>query len=540
MGNSPKRITDYQKVNLLNSFYEFGITPDEVKQQVIETFTPLFKNKEYLENYSINYLVEPWLSYLTIDRDKPEYVKFIATILDILNDAKLKDPEKAIDNYVVYVPDFSQAISRFWSAFNSQTDIRKLCTEDYVEASLKIIGHTIEGMLKPFLKFLLQQNRLKRNKVSDFDLIQKLDLGDIISQLIDTSDLKDLFTIGKENIRLNQWRNIAYHHNSKVLNDEIFLWFKKQDDTFEFSISKEELYQDINDVVLIFKIIRIAEMIFCFDNLEAVQQKTEHLTHEVNTRKESEMLDFLTALSSQGFKIMDLKIEDKKALLKLQDMQDYGHFIKRAIHSSQFLYKLWQLTDSPGLEIEYYLSTVEKFFTSQINESEFIEYVESDVEDLDIAIVLKNVKFTYLNNSYSQNSDPFVNLQLSDEIRNSQQFYSQTSEKITAEEFSRLFILSVFSNYLAFISEGFNKHDITINISSDGALAVSKKPKSIAMHVPAVISSKELQTKLLELLNETIHAFEEKKLDHLIVNEARKNNAFYETKAYIKDFLTQA
>ena len=129
------------------------------------------------------------------------------------------------------MPEITQSISRFWSLHNNQKKIDSLCLEDFVEESLHMIGKTIEGLSKSFIKLLLQINRIKRNKPYSFSEINKKDLGVVIDELINTTELSELLIIQPYGIRLNQWSNIAYHHNSKIINNEIIFSYTKGSET---------------------------------------------------------------------------------------------------------------------------------------------------------------------------------------------------------------------------------------------------------------------------------------------------------------------
>lgn len=149
---------------------------------------------------------------------------------------------------------------------------------------------------------------------------------------------------------------------------------------------------------------------------------------------------------------------------------------------------------------------------------------------------MRDVKYSFASAEFLQNKDPLTNLKFSDEIKNyPQQFYSQRGDKITVEEFAKQFTLSVFCNYLALRSEGLE--NIQINIGGDGSLTMAEQPKSLVLHQPAVIKSKELQIELIRLLEQMISYYDKMLLKKEIVDEAKNNNRYYQKKAMIKDHL---
>lgn len=529
-------IHEFDKQSPLSVFYEFGLSPDEIKNEIINCFSFYFQNKEILEEQAIPLLTNNWLSYITIYRDTPDSLKQIEIVLDIFNDAKKADKDSTIRAYNLWFTDISQSISRFWSLYKHQQDVKEMCNEDFTEESLRMIGSAIEGLSKPFLKLLLHLNRIKRNKPYDFADIQSKDLGIVIDELINTTSLDSILTIDPNGIRLNQWRNIAYHHNSKVIDSKITLSYKNNGEPVDFEITRDQLYKTTKNVFLTFKLIRIAETIFCVDNMESIQQTRNKSDEEsINIRQEAKLLNFHAALGSQGFKIGDFNYDKDCAMLDIKDMMDYPDFSKRAIHSSQFLYQFWIFTQSKRLIVNYFIPTGEKFLTAEIEADEFDNSTEREGS---ISELLKNVQFTFVTIDFAQNIDPFEEWKLSQEIIDSSgQFFSQLGEPISTKEFAKQFLLSVFTNYLACISEGLS--GIKINIGGDGAMVrTENQVKNIILHQPAIIRNKELQLELIGLFGRLVDLYEKGELVKDIVDQAKLNNKYYFKKGLIKEQLT--
>ncbi|RYM33299.1 hypothetical protein ERX46_10160 [Brumimicrobium glaciale] len=492
-----RKIEHFDEASPLSLFYEFGLHPNEIKESIIDTFSPYFENKQNLERYAVSDFVNNWLSYLSVYRDSPDSLRFIKSILDIFNGAKKVNLNQTIEAYAFWFPEISQSISRFWSLNNSQVNLNELCIEDFLEEAMNMIGQTIEGLTKVFFKLLLQLNRIKRGKSFDVNEIKSKDLGEAIEELINTSDLKELLIIEPHAIRLNQWRNIAYHHNTKIVNKEIICSFKKKEQIFEFKITRDELIDSLKRISLSFKLIRIAESIFCFDNLNDVQLQVSKIDKStINIREEAKLLDFYSAIGSQGFKIIDLEVCEDNSILKLQDMQPYSDFSKRGIHTSQFLYNLWIYSNSSSLVIEYHLPNGEKFLASEISSDNFKNHAKTN----SLSELLKEVKFTPFIIDY-QNKNPFESLALTKELNKyKSDFRSQRGEKICLKEFIKQFTLSVFSNYLVLRSEDFSENDISINIGNDGSMAIGdNKNGKIVLHVPAMIREKNIQKLIISL-----------------------------------------
>ncbi len=461
----------------------------------------------------------------------------IDKILSLFNGAKEQDLNATIEAYVQWMPEITQSISRFWSLHNNQKKIDKLCLEDFVEESLHMIGKTIEGLSKSFIKLLFQINRIRRNKPYSFSEIYKKDLGVAIDELINTTELSELLIIQPHAIRLNQWRNIAYHHNSKIINNELIFSYTRSGEKCEFKTSLNEVSKILKRILLTFNLLRISETIFGFDNLDHVQVEIEKIDKNlIKKREDARLLNFYSGIESQGFKIIELTTTEELSVLKLQDLEPYGEFNKRAIHSSQFLYNLWIFTESHKLIIDYHLFNGELFFTSGIDNKSFIESGENS----SLADLLQNVEFIPHLIDY-QSTVPIDIVDFPSSLNDKESSYlSQRGDSISLKEFANQFSLSVFCNFLVLKSEGFDEKEIKINDGSDGSLVIGEKGNKLTIfHVPAMIDNTTLQKYILELIQSTIELYNKGKLKYSIVESAKEDNRFFYKKSQIRDRLLE-
>lgn len=532
-----KKLKYYDEVSPLSHFYDFGLTPEDIKLSILESFSPYFINQENLEKYAISDLTSTWLAYLSVHKEYPDSLVLIDKILSLFNGAKKQNLNATIEAYAQWMPEVTQSISRFWSLHNNQKKLDNLCLEDFVEESLYMIGKTIEGVSKPFIKLLLNLNRIKRNKSYSFLEINEKDLGVAIDELISTTELSELFIIQPHEIRLNQWRNIAYHHNSKIINNELIFSYTKGGDICEFKTSREEVSKILKRVVLIFKLLRVSETIFGFDNLDKVHIEIEKIDKNlISIREDARLLNFYSEIESQGFKVIKLTTSKELSILKLQDLEPYGEFDKRAIHSSQFLYILWAFTESQKLVIEYCLFSGDLFLTSEIDDKSFIK----SNENTSFADLLQNIKFIPHIIDY-QNTVPIDIVEFPNELNDQENSYlSQRGEKIGLKEFANQFSLSVLCNFLVIKSEGFEEDKIKITVGRDGSLVIGEKDnKPMILHVPAIIENEILQKFILNLIQTTIELYINGKLKYEIVETAKENNRFYLKKSQIRDKLIE-
>jgi hypothetical protein len=529
-----RKIEVFNESNPLPHLYEFGISPDEVKELIMDNFSPYFSNKKNLEIYATSGLVNNWLSYITVKNDFPESLGFIQDIIDIFNGAKKANHSQTIEAYLHWFPDISHSMSRFWSLVNHQPAFKDLCIEDFLEVSMDTIGKTIEGLSKNFILLLVHLNRIRRNKACEINEIKSKDLGIAIDELINTTNLKDIFIIPTNKIRLNQWRNIAYHHNAKVVNNEMVFSYNQKEKHFDFKLSREELFNTVKRIVLTFKLIRIAETIFCFDNLDSIQQGLANIDlSTINIREEARLIDFYSSIGSQGFKVISLETNTESSTLQIIDMRLYSDYTERGAHSSQLLYSLWQHSNSKNLAVEYHTFNGKKFLTSKISSHNF-----ENTEKTQLFEVLTDVRYMLHLTQY-QNENPFSKIKISKRLKKSNDhFLSQLKEKICLAEFIKQFTLSVFCNYLVLKSEGFSETEISINVGGDGTLTIGKgKIGQMILHTPAKIEELEIQKIILKAINKVIQSFNKSKIKVNLVEDAMQNNKYYFKKHLVKDQL---
>ena len=120
MRNFQTKLELFNHTNYSELLYEFGITSDEIKDLIIEQFKDYFQNRRNLEENAINHLTTIWFSYLSIQRDQDEYLKYIRIIIEIFNSAKNNKEELTLKAYAKWYSDFSQSITRFWSIYFGQ------------------------------------------------------------------------------------------------------------------------------------------------------------------------------------------------------------------------------------------------------------------------------------------------------------------------------------------------------------------------------------------------------------------------------------
>lgn len=326
---------------------QLGAKPEEIKEAVIESLEPYFDNKDILEQFAIEALVPESINLSKVQKDK-RFLGMFEKCLFVYRAAKTEDPQSCFESCALWQPYILDATSEYWSILHLEVHKSVLQVEEFLHECLRNIGDIIEGLIKPHLKVILHQIRIANGIPTVVQDVDSLGLGTIVNELIQRTKYADLFMPAPWNIRLNQWRNIAYHHRAKIENDEIICWYGKAPSIKTIRLARNELLQAVHTIFNVYRTLSLAYNLFFVDNIQEVNR----FCRPVEVRHEAEFLSFATALASQGFEIAECKKNADEARLVVKDASNLKPD-QRRFHASQFLFPLWLLTKSKRLIVEY-------------------------------------------------------------------------------------------------------------------------------------------------------------------------------------------
>lgn len=383
-----KILQTLREEGLLYKAMQYGVKPEEIKNVIIENFNPYFENKEILKKFSIDFLVPEFINFLKIKNEKWLFIIF-EKYYEILRKAKNVSEKNCYKSISYWYPNILDSDFKFWSIFNLQFDKNLLPDAEKVFDCFRNIGDIIEGLTKPYLNNLLSQIEIINNIILSFQEIEAFDLGKIVNRLILKSEFPELFVPPLLNIKINQWRNIAYHHSFKIVNDGIILCYGRGKNKKEMLVSHNDILEIARNVFNCLKVHKLAYNIFFVDNIEDIK---EYLSNEgYDPRFEGILINIASAIVSQGFEIVNLEKNVIEAKLIVKDLTDLD-LIKRASHSSQFLYSLWLMTKSKKLIIEYRQKDGIPKFIFKINSDVCEKVNKGEIEFPDIAAQMDIIK----------------------------------------------------------------------------------------------------------------------------------------------------
>lgn len=342
-------ISTIKEESPLLKIIQIGLKPEEIKEAVIESLEPYFDNKDILEQFAIEALVPESINLLKLQQDKL-FFKMFEKCLSTYGLAKSRDMQSCFESCALWQSQILQGLSEYWSVLHLEVDKDILDIEEFLHECLRNIGDLIEGLTKPYLKVLLHQIKIANRIKTSFENIDSLDLGQTVDELIQKSSYADLFMPPPWNIRLNHWRNIAYHHSARIENNKIICWYGKAPNIKEIRLSRNELLQVVHTIFKVYKTLKLAYTLFFVDNIKDIDRLSTSL--EIEVRGEAKFLNFAAGLASQGFEVVEYKKSFDEAKLVVKDVSNLNPG-KRRLHASQFLFPLWLLTRSKRVIVEY-------------------------------------------------------------------------------------------------------------------------------------------------------------------------------------------
>jgi hypothetical protein len=369
---------------LLKTIQE-GESPDEIKQNMIAVFRPLFDNKKNLEDLVLSTLVAEFHGLLILS--KTEYFDYFWDCLNTYKRAKLIEPDLSFEGIAIFEEKMTEAVNKFWSMYLLQEDLRELGDEELLFECFSKIGEITEGLTKPFLKSLLYQVKITIGEKPDHKKIESLSLGQLTDELMRKSGYPELFTPKPKNLKLHEWRNISSHHSASIENSIITCKYGQNNQKI-VKLTKPEMIQTCENLFFIVDTIKLAQKIFSVDNIYEIQKFEERWANG-RTRMETSFQQLALGMMTQGFEIKKFDFDKHKTCVKIFDVLKVksDESIKRVAHSSQFIFCFWTLTSSDEVNIEYenefgkFLlsgsgSNCQKLEKENITLSEFINKIE--------------------------------------------------------------------------------------------------------------------------------------------------------------------
>lgn len=398
-------------------------------------------------------------------------------------------------------------------------------------SSFQLIGQLIEGLMKPYIQFTYHLFKISLNHTIEKKDVLNKTFGQLLTEL---SNASKLYLIEPNNVPLNSWRNIAYHHNYSLEGSRIVCSYGTNSKVKTIVLNRRKLTEAAGLIYSFLKLIKINLDLFVMDNLYAIKKAfaLAKPNKTIDLKEEVRLLDINYSISTQGFIIEDQICDASKTTFIIRDLTDEDPF-KRGIHTSQFLYQLGLLATTKKVVVVYTKSDGTKYLVSSI-QKKYVKLLSDEM--IDFKEYKNHIKLDFVGDSKinsdanttsvkNKEKDPFLK-HLITAVPSEQTFYSQKGQKLPVKEFIKDFTLGIFNNYLLLREQGVKQDAIQINVGKDGSLVRTNEKGGIILQLPAIIREKFVQQIILLCLNDVISYYENGQLASDLIEQSKKQHDF--------------
>jgi hypothetical protein len=337
------------RVNPFIAMSEAGMTPTQIKAFIVEVLKPYFSDSNRLEELAIDVLSPQAVNLVRLENDAWAATAF-RHVWNLYRRASEINPDATYRSVADSESAISVSLAEYWSALYLEEPKLELGLHDFKYEVFRNIGALVEAHIQPLLRSTLAQARIIRGKTPQFADVQRLKLGKVVDELFQTAGLPDLFAPPPWGIRLNQWRNTAQHHRSRVQGVQILGVIGEPPNESEIAFSREELLATLHRLYSVYQVLSLARTLFFFDRLDQIRSYLP----ETEVRSDVRMMSFVAGVSTQGFQVVDLSVDASAAKVTLHDLRQTTE--ERIVHASQLLIPLWRSSRSQSVEVRYLTS----------------------------------------------------------------------------------------------------------------------------------------------------------------------------------------
>lgn len=345
--------------DILNDVIGQGYTSEDIKKSVILTLKDLFENENNLVQFAMTGdILQMWDFVLRYYYDS----SFISNVEIILSHYRQAYNESPLEVQKVYKDMFNHLVSReniMWSISKNKIHLENTNLHDFTGLCMSRIGSTLEVNLKSFLIEFYALLRIIKRKPIELEKIKEFDFGVIVNNILDTHGFEGILKISPLNLKVSDWRNIAYHHTYIINNDVITCEYGRNEKKKQFIIDRKQLIYYTREIVKCTNVFYIVHWIFFFDHFDEIVEscKADNLK-PLYSQDEIWKESLKVSLLGQGYQLIELKTSKLLTSMKIYDVLNTGVLDKqfgllRKIHASQFLLNIWSYFPSEKLHIDY-------------------------------------------------------------------------------------------------------------------------------------------------------------------------------------------
>ncbi len=335
------------------------------QKDVIELFEEFFENKNNLETFSNDYLIQDYINYKR--NNLHIYKNSLLEVNSLFRQAKATCAEKTYTGIAYFQPISAEMGNKHWSMLKLQNDISKLDGHEYVYECFNLIEHICENLLKHLFALMIYTIRITKGKEANFEAIDHMKFGNLVNELKQSNKLNSVITILDSNISISQWRNIACHKSYQYVSKKINCQYGENLENKTIIDTKEDLLRITESIHTIAQVLLLPTKLFLYDNIDLIRNKMDELSLDiVSFRDEDWQLIYVTELLANGFVVTDIT-HNAELQITVQDTQEDNNF-NRLMLIPLAVYKAWVLTGAKEIKIIYRQSNGEPYCSIKLTE----------------------------------------------------------------------------------------------------------------------------------------------------------------------------
>lgn len=338
-----------ESVNVHNSFNWIAdttdFTPEEIKAFIVEVLTPYIDDSEKLQAGATGVLAVEAANIAKI-LAVPEWKELFEEVIQNYRIAKSSNAELLYHTIATWEREIDAIDSNFTMQVLFETDTNELSLDEFRFELFRNIGALIEATLQTYLREYLCVLLIAKNCES-IDFAKSATLGQVVSEIESRGCNKSLVCPSPWGLRLSQWRNIAQHFDSYTEGEYIVCKYgSRRQNTIK--LSREELLQVGQESVRRLSILKASKEIFIYNNYDELIKYAKPKEPDTDTK----LFYLSVSFSSQGFKTVDLAINDKCVTFAFCDMKPYIG-TNREAHCAQFLIAIFNYFPNRNVSVIY-------------------------------------------------------------------------------------------------------------------------------------------------------------------------------------------
>ena len=370
---------------------ENGVHPDEVLREAIATLSKYTKTPISSESVPLPIIAFEAAAVEILVNTSDWGKQLLSEVMWEYSSARSINPQASVDAISKLNSEMLKSESEFYSLALLEHPKDSLSNEELRVEIFRNIGDLIESSIKPLLRGLLCQVRIRRNRDFSFETVRKLSLGNVVQELSDTLRMPALVAPPPFCIRLNHWRNIAKHHDSYCEGKTVVCEYLEGGSTQTVRLAREDLFNLMSRTMELLTALRVGRSLTVVEYLNETKFVGNEITFS-DVRPEIVLLQFATGLACLGFETVDFSVSSSSVRLKLKDVVPNSPYRDRMLISAQTIYPLWSIFPRELLEVTYLDCKNREFLTSKTTGQDCIKVKEGAIT---LSELLSSIDFCF-------------------------------------------------------------------------------------------------------------------------------------------------